>query len=119
MLKNENIQDLINYIEEGQKKINSAKKKLVESTNDFEIWLKYCEDKTKYSFILGSDTPLMKLLHKHCVEIFYSRYYELDIWCVLSISDNLLKEGFITKDEVEELKDYLHKINFGSMKIDW
>lgn len=119
MLEEKNVQELINYIEEGQKRINSAKKKLVESTNDFEIWLRYCEDKTHYKFIFGADTPLMKLLSEYCEWILSNRYSEIDIYWVVEILNSLLQEGFITEEEVTTMKIYLHKINFGSMKINW
>lgn len=113
------IESLIEYIEEGQKRIDSAKEKLVNSTDDFDIWLKYSNKKNDYSYIFGMKSPIMKLLKNYCPEVLERRYSILDIEWLMEIVDQLDSEGFITKEEIKELKVYLHKINFGSMRINW
>lgn len=113
------IQELITYIEEGQKRIDSAKTKLVSLSTDFDIWAKYSIDKTQYPYVLGMTSPLMILLEDYCEELFERRYTVIDLEWVLEILNNLLREGFITEVEVEDMKKYLQKINFGSMTIDW
>lgn len=117
-MNNDEIDRLIKFIEEGQKRIDGAKVKLVSETNDFEIWKKY-SIKHDYKFLLGIDNPIRLLLDNHINWIYEERYTVIDVdWILYSLQD-LLDEGKITEYEVEEIKNTMMKINFGSMKIDW
>ena len=118
-LLNKEAEELINYIEEGQKRIDSAKTKLVSITDDFNIWAKYSIQKTHYPYILPRNSLLMDLLEKYYEDIFERRYSTIDLEWVLEFLNDLFKEGHINKDDIEEIKKYLQKINFGSMRIDW
>ena len=107
-MTNEEIKRLINFIEQGQKRIDDAKVKLVGETDDFEIWRKY-GIKNDYRFLLGVDKPW----------IYEERYRTIDVeWMLYSLQD-LLDIGEITEYEVEEIKSAMMKSNFGSMSIDW
>ena len=115
---NEEIKRLINFIEQGQKRIDDAKVKLVGETDDFEIWRKY-GIKNDYRFLLGVDNPIRQFLDKHKPWIYEERYRTIDVeWMLYSLQD-LLDIGEITEYEVEEIKSAMMKSNFGSMSIDW
>lgn len=113
-------QDLINFIEEGQKRIDSAKRKLVETTDSFDIWLKYGIDKQEYPFLLGRDNPI-RIYFDEYFDWMYSecRYMTIDIHWILESLEEMLIEGKIDQDYVDEMKETLRRSNFGSMCIDW
>ena len=117
-MTNEEIKRLIDFIEQGQKRIDDAKVKLVSEANDFEIWRKYGIKHT-YRFLLGVDNPIRQFLDKYKPWIYEERYRTIDVeWILYSLQD-LLDIGEITEYEVEEIKNAMMKSNFGSMNIDW
>lgn len=117
-LSNEEIERLIDYIEQGQKRIDSAKIKLVSEANDFNIWYKY-GIKHHYSYLLGINNPIRQFISKYCYWIYEERYRVIDVDWILYTMQDLLDVGEITEYEVEIIKDAIMEANFGSMKIDW
>lgn len=120
MMIDKDIQSLINYINNGQKRIDSAKRKLIELTDDFDIWHKYAIDKVHYPFLLGIDNPIRKFIDMYCKWIMCDyRYITIDVDWIIDALEEMLIDGAIGEDYVLEVKEALRKSNFGSMCINW
>lgn len=124
MNKERMLQDLILYIESGQKRINEAKQTVSENTSDFNMWYKYSipEKRCNYPAILGVNTSIGKLVRKHMSWLMDEGYFAFVITLdFLLESIEILKKdyGVITQDEIDEIKEEIVELNFGSMANVW
>ena len=114
------VNTLINYINLGEKKINGAKKLVLNNTNDFDVWYRFSSEESRvdYPSMLGVQTKVGSMIFNHVNWLRAEEYYGMIITLehILAIADMLLEEELITSGYVKELKRELVKINFGSMK---
>lgn len=117
------IQRLIDYINLGEERIASAKKIVINNTNDFNIWYKYSSSETRYNYpsMLGLNTLIGKVFYNHLKWLGEEEYFGIviDVEFVLETIENLLYLELLTKNEVEQIKKEIVKLNFGSMKNIW
>lgn len=112
------INSLMEYIEQGEKRINSARVKLMELTDDFDIWLKYATKKN-YPFLLSRDNPIMKLVDEHIEYLYEYRHRVITVDYILEAMQELEDVGKISQEEILIIKKKMVSINFGSFKVDW
>lgn len=105
-------------IKEKEAELKILKSQLVQESKNFIMWYKYSE-KVHHKYLLGIDTPVRNLIDKHLPFLYSERKRIIDVDFILTALEELLFNQDIDEVEVERVKFYMMKTNFGSMCIDW
>ena len=112
------MQEKIKKLFEYDEKMNELISQIDFKEADFEVWEKFCP-KTNYKYTVGINNPLGIMIDKYLPWIRNQRYRVLDLELILFAGKELVLDKRMTEKEFLEIKDYLKKINFGTMIIDW
>lgn len=110
-----NKEEIIKYIKEHEEKAKELREKLIEEYNDFDTWAEYGIKKDYGCLIDKKQAPLFRKYFIDDDDYYWEKYSTLYIDDVLDIIDS----GNIDEDDIEELKQELRDLNFGSMEYDW
>lgn len=115
-----NIKDLdIQALKDLEAKVSKfhkeIKDKILSRENDFNTWLQYGE-KQDYDWVLDRSTLTRQFMMKH---MYMERYETVTLNDVLERLEELYETKCITKREVDEIKEDLMDLEFGSMVYDW
>ena len=122
-LSGKEVKNLINYVNQGEERLNGAKRIIVNNTTDFDTWYKYSikEERVTYPSMLSINTTLGKMFHEHLYWLAdeCSRDEEFNIEYVLNACEVLLEQKKIRKKDVKNIKSEIVMLNFGSVKNIW
>ena len=117
LLSKKDQERLLSFIEEGQIRIEDAKRFLLENSKDFDIWYRLQENKKIYNInslkfkntILNSFISENDILVKRCVDdgLDYKTVYE--VMCFK------LKHSKLTQEDFNLLTECMMKLNFGGV----
>lgn len=119
----EEIERLLLYIEDEEKRVADAKKIVVENTIDFTIWYKYStsKDRHDYKSLLGIHSPIIKFINDYMPWLLTKEYegVVITLETLVQSLDALVLEGMMNLKESKKIKEELMRINFNSMLIKW
>ena len=96
-------------------KAKELRGKLIEEYNDFDTWAEH-GIKQDYSCLIDSkQAPLLRKYFIDDDDYYWDKYTRLYLDDVLDRIDG----GNIAEDDIEDLKQELRDLNFGSMEYDW
>lgn len=115
-----NVKDLsVEELKELEKKIVKlhvdVKKEILSRQSDFDMWYRYA-DKRRYNYVVDRSTLTRRFIMKH---LDLDRYQTVTLDDMLMYLNSTLRDGKITKEEMDAVKQELMKLNFGSMEYDW
>lgn len=119
----EELERLMEYVDSREERIKSSKRIICKNTIDFNIWYKYSmeEERCKYPSMLGVNTLIGKLINDKMAWLKDKEYkgIELTLDYLLESMEHLYDEGLLERNDIDNIKREIIKLNFGSMVNIW
>ena len=119
----EELERLMEYVDSGEERIKDSKRIICKNTIDFNIWYKYSieEERCKYPSMLGVNTLIGKLINDKMAWLKDKEYkgIELTLDYLLESMEYLYDEGLLERNDIDNIKREIIKLNFGSMINIW
>lgn len=119
----EELERLMEHVDSREERIKNLKRIICENTIDFNIWYKYSieEERCKYPSMLGVNTLIGKLINDKMAWLKDKEYkgIELTLDYLLESMEYLYDEGLLERNNIDNIKREIIKLNFGSMINIW
>ena len=119
----EALERLMEYVDLGEERIKGSKRIICKNTIDFNIWYKYSieEERCKYPSMLGVNTLIGKLINDKMAWLKDKKYkgIELTLDYLLESMEHLYDESLLERNDIDNIKREIIKLNFGSMINIW
>lgn len=119
----EELERLMEHVDSGEERIKDSKRIICKNTIDFNIWYKYSieEERCKYPSMLGVNTLIGRLINDKMDWLKNKEYkgIELTLDYLLESMEYLYDEGLLERNDIDNIKREIIKLNFGSMINIW
>lgn len=119
----EELERLMEHVDSGEERIKNSKRIICKNTIDFNIWYKYSieEERCKYPSMLGVNTLIGRLINDKMDWLKNKEYkgIELTLDYLLESMEYLYDEGLLERNDIDNIKREIIKLNFGSMINIW
>lgn len=119
----EELERLMEHVDSGEERIKDSKRIICKNTIDFNIWYKYSieEERCKYPSMLGVNTLIGRLINDKMAWLKDKEYkgIELTLDYLLESMEYLYSEGLLERNDIDNIKREIIKLNFGSMINIW
>lgn len=119
----EELERLMDFIDSGEQRIKESKRIVCKNTYDFRIWYKYSieEERCNYPSMLGINTLTGKMINEKLSWLKEKEYKGviLTLDYIIESMEILYDEGELSREEIDNIKRELIKLNFGSVKNIW
>lgn len=119
----EELERLMEHVDSGEERIKDSKRIICKNTIDFNIWYKYSieEERCKYPSMLGVNTLIGRLINDKMAWLKDKEYkgIELTLDYLLQSMEYLYDEGLLERNDIDNIKREIIKLNFGSMINIW
>ena len=119
----EELERLMEHVDLTEERIKDSKRIICKNTIDFNIWYKYSieEERCKYPSMLGVNTIIGRLINDKMAWLKDKEYkgIELTLDYLLESMEYLYSEGLLERNDIDNIKREIIKLNFGSMINIW
>lgn len=119
----EELERLMEHVDSEEERIKDSKRIICKNTIDFNIWYKYSieEERCKYPSMLGVNTLIGRLINDKMAWLKNKEYkgIELTLDYLLQSMEYLYDEGLLERNDIDNIKREIIKLNFGSMINIW
>lgn len=115
-LTQDDIKRLIDFINNTESRLSDCKRFLVNNTNDFEIWLKYEENKSHYKIFLEKQKDPLWIFLKEKMQYQIDNNRVINIDMIVNHMGTLTRESKISLEESDFIKSQLLEWNLGSFE---
>ena len=119
----EELERLMEHVDLTEERIKDSKRIICKNTIDFNIWYKYSieEERCKYPSMLGVNTLIGRLINDKMAWLKDKEYkgIELTLDYLLESMEYLYSEGLLERNDIDNIKREIIKLNFGSMINIW
>lgn len=119
----EELERLMEHVDSVEERIKDSKRIICKNTIDFNIWYKYSieEERCKYPSMLGVNTLIGRLINDKMAWLKNKEYkgIELTLDYLLQSMEYLYDEGLLERNDIDNIKREIIKLNFGSMINIW